>query len=65
MVNERRQVLDAAMRPVEQASDPQTDAAIRMVAWVTGAGPPGAAPATSICGASPLRGPARCEQHET
>jgi hypothetical protein len=34
-VNERRQALDAAMQSVEQRADPQTDAAIRIVAWVT------------------------------
>ncbi len=35
VVNERRQTLDTAMRAVGQAADPQTDAAIRIVAWVT------------------------------
>jgi hypothetical protein len=34
-VNERRQALDAAMRQVEQIADPQTDAAIRIVAWIS------------------------------
>ncbi len=34
-VNERRQALDAAMRSVEEVADPQTDAAIRIVAWAT------------------------------
>jgi len=34
-VNERRQTLDAAMQSVGQTADPQTDAAIRLVAWVT------------------------------
>jgi len=34
-VNERRQALDTAMRSVEQRADPQTDAAIRIVAWAT------------------------------
>jgi hypothetical protein len=34
-VNERRQALDAAMLLVGQTADPQTDAAIRIVAWVT------------------------------
>ena len=34
-VNERRQALDAAMQSVGQAADPQTDAAIRIVAWAT------------------------------
>jgi len=34
-VNERRQALDTAMQSVEQAADPQTEAAIRLVAWVT------------------------------
>ena len=32
---ERRQILDAAMVPVRQMEDPQLDAAIRIVAWVT------------------------------
>jgi len=32
-VAERRQVLDSAIRTVGQAADPQTDAAIRLVAW--------------------------------
>jgi hypothetical protein len=34
-VAERRQILDAAMAWVGQTADPQTDAAIRLVAWVT------------------------------
>lgn len=34
-VNERRQALDAAMHSVEKTADPQTDAAIRIVAWVS------------------------------
>jgi len=34
-VNERRQALDAAMHSVEKTADPQTDAAIRVVAWVS------------------------------
>jgi hypothetical protein len=34
-VADRRQLLDAAMRSVEQTADPQTEAAIRMVAWVS------------------------------
>ena len=34
-VNERRQALDAAMQSVKEAADPQTDAAIRIVAWAT------------------------------
>jgi len=34
-VNERRQALDAAMLSVGQTADPQTDAAIRLVAWAT------------------------------
>jgi hypothetical protein len=34
-VNERRQALDAAMRSVKEVTDPQTDAAIRIVAWAT------------------------------
>jgi hypothetical protein len=34
-VNERRQTLDAAMLSVGQTADPQTDAAIRLVAWAT------------------------------
>jgi hypothetical protein len=32
-VNERRQALDAAMQSVGQTADPQTEAAIRLVAW--------------------------------
>jgi hypothetical protein len=35
VVNERRQGLDAAMQAVGQTADPQTDAAIRLVAWAT------------------------------
>jgi hypothetical protein len=34
-VNERRQLVDAAMQLVGRAADPQTDAAIRIVAWAT------------------------------
>ena len=34
-VYERRQVLDATTQSVEKAADPQTDAAIRIVSWVT------------------------------
>ncbi len=34
-VNDRRQALDAAMHGVEHTADPQTDAAIRMVAWIS------------------------------
>lgn len=34
-VAERRQAVDAAMHTVEQTADPQTDAAIRVVAWVS------------------------------
>ena len=34
-VNERRQALDSAMRSVERTADPQTQAAIRIVAWLT------------------------------
>jgi hypothetical protein len=34
-VNERRQALDNAMHSVERTADPQTQAAIRIVAWVT------------------------------
>src|SRR5262249_4594513 len=34
-VADRRQVLDVAMRSVEQTADPQTEAAIRVVAWVS------------------------------
>jgi hypothetical protein len=34
-VAERRQILDAAMAPVRQTADPQMDAAIKIVAWVT------------------------------
>jgi hypothetical protein len=35
-VAERRQVLDAAMASVGQAADPQTEAAVRLVAWGSG-----------------------------
>jgi hypothetical protein len=34
-VNERRQSLDLAMHAVEQTADPQTEAAIKIVAWVS------------------------------
>jgi hypothetical protein len=34
-VAERRQILDAAMATVEHSADPQTDAAIKLVVWVT------------------------------
>jgi hypothetical protein len=34
-VNERRQAVDVAMRTVEHTADPQTEAAIRIVAWVS------------------------------
>ena len=34
-VAERRQAVDVAMRAVEQTADPQTMAAVHMVAWVT------------------------------
>jgi hypothetical protein len=34
-VNDRRQALDAAMGTVTQAADPQTEAAIRIVAWAS------------------------------
>src|SRR3569832_590891 len=34
-VADRRQILDTAMASVGQAADPQTDAAIKLVAWVT------------------------------
>ncbi|HTO65292.1 MAG TPA: hypothetical protein VMM15_29040 [Bradyrhizobium sp.] len=34
-VAERRQAVDVAMHTVEQTADPQTDAAIRVVAWVS------------------------------
>ena len=34
-VNERRQALDVAMHSVAKTADPQTDAAIRIVAWVS------------------------------
>jgi hypothetical protein len=34
-VTERRKALDVAMQSVQQAADPQTDAAIKAVAWLT------------------------------
>jgi hypothetical protein len=34
-VTERRQAVDVAMRAVEQTADPQTEAATRIVAWVS------------------------------
>jgi len=34
-VAERRRTLDAAMAPVGQVADPQTDAVIRLVAWIS------------------------------
>lgn len=34
-VAERRQVLDSAMASVGQTADPQTEAAIKLVAWVS------------------------------
>ena len=34
-VAERRQAVDVAMHSVEQTADPQTDAAIRLVAWLS------------------------------
>jgi hypothetical protein len=34
-VAERRQILDTAVASVEQTADPQTDAAIKLVAWAT------------------------------
>lgn len=34
-VDERRQFLDLAMHAVEQTADPQTEAAIKIVAWVS------------------------------
>jgi hypothetical protein len=34
-VNERRQALDGAMQAIGQTADPQTEAAIRIVAWAT------------------------------
>jgi hypothetical protein len=34
-VNERQQALDIAMRSVEQTADPQTEAAIHIVAWAS------------------------------
>jgi hypothetical protein len=36
VVTERRRALDAAMRNVEQAADPQTEAASRIVTWASG-----------------------------
>lgn len=36
LVAERRQLLDAATTSVAQASDPQTAAAIKLVAWISG-----------------------------
>ena len=35
VVNERQAALDIAMRSVEQTADPQTQAAIRVVAWLS------------------------------
>ena len=35
LVAERRQLFDAAMTSVGQAADPQTDAAIKLVAWIS------------------------------
>lgn len=34
-VNGRRQALDIAMRSIEQTADPQTDAASRVIAWIS------------------------------
>jgi hypothetical protein len=34
-VAERRQALDQAVRSVERTADPQTDAAVRIVAWLS------------------------------
>jgi len=34
-VNERRQALDLATQTVVQTADPQTESAVRLVAWVT------------------------------
>jgi hypothetical protein len=34
-VAEQRQILDSTMRSVGQAADPQTDAAIKLVAWIS------------------------------
>jgi hypothetical protein len=34
-VTDRRQALDATMRAVEQTADPQTAAAVRIVAWIS------------------------------
>ena len=34
-VAERRQAVDAAMHSVEETADPQTNAAIRIVAWLS------------------------------
>ena len=36
VVAERRQLLDAALLSVGQAADPQTDAAIKLIAWISG-----------------------------
>ena len=36
LVAERRQLFDSAMTSVGQAADPQTDAAIKLVAWISG-----------------------------
>lgn len=35
VVAERRQILDTAMASVRQSADPQTDAAVKLVAWLT------------------------------
>ncbi len=35
-LTERRRALETAMRSVEQTADPQTEAAVRIVAWVSG-----------------------------
>jgi len=34
-VTERQRALDAALSSVEQAADPQTDAAVKIVAWLS------------------------------
>jgi hypothetical protein len=34
-VTERRQAVDVAMRSVEQTADPQTESAVRVVAWAS------------------------------
>jgi hypothetical protein len=34
-VAERRQILDTAMASVRQSADPQTDAAVKLVAWLS------------------------------